>query len=305
MQVMSSSLSLSPSFNKFSSAGFPDISGRFAHEFGVKLQLKDEDPVKELEEKLNNQPETEEKEENQEEEEEREEVEEDEDEDEEEEFSFVCLNPDGSQISADDVFQDGQIRPLFPLFKQDLLFVDEDGSVLKSEDGEVSLRPPLKKIFVEESTETASSSSAEPAGPFCEWRRGERRVEQTSPDRCKKSNSTGFSKLWRFRDLMLRSNSDGKDAFVFLNHPAPSSVKMEKKNDKEEKNSKVKATGVVEKPKAKKEKSGKTASLSAHEKLYVKNRAMREGDKRRSYLPYKQVGFFTNVNGLSRNVHPF
>ncbi|KAK9935494.1 hypothetical protein M0R45_022596 [Rubus argutus] len=30
-------------------------------------------------------------------------------------------------------------------------------------------------------------------------------------------------------------------------------------------------------------------------------------DKRRSYLPYRPglVGFFTNVNGLSRNVHPF
>ncbi|XWS69010.1 hypothetical protein CRYUN_Cryun04dG0142900 [Craigia yunnanensis] len=285
MQVMSSSLSLSPSFNKFSGTGFPDIAGNFTLDFGVKLQLTIDEPNKEQEEKPNNQLEMEM---------------------EEEEFSFVCLNPDGSQISADDVFQNGQIRPVFPLFNQDLLFADEHGSVLKSEDGDVSLRPPLRKLFVEDSPDTTSSSSSEPAGPYCEWRRSGRIVEETSPNTCKKSNSTGFSKLWRFRDLMLRSNSDGKDAFVFLNHPPSSSasaVKTEKKNENEEKNAKGKVTG--EKPKVKKEKSGKKASLSAHEKLYVKNRAMREGDKRRSYLPYRQVGFFSNVNGLSRNVHPF
>ncbi|EOY00490.1 hypothetical protein QUC31_014258 [Theobroma cacao] len=288
MQVMSSSLSLSPSFNKYSGTGFSDIAGKFTHDFGVKLQLTTEKPNKEQEEAPSNQPEMEE------------EIEEEE---EDEEFSFVCLNPGGSPISADDVFQNGQIRPAFPLFNLDLLFADEDGSVLKSEDADVSLRPPLRKLFVEDAPDTTSSSSSEPAGPYCEWRRDGKTVEETSPDRCKKSNSTGFSKLWRFRDLMLRSSSDGKDAFVFLNHPPPSSVKTEKKNEKEEKNAKLKVTG--EKPKVKKEKTVKTTSLSAHEKLYVKNRAMREGEKRRSYLPYRQVGFFTNVNGLSKNVHPF
>ncbi|XWS63661.1 hypothetical protein CRYUN_Cryun06bG0120300 [Craigia yunnanensis] len=211
--------------------------------------------------------------------------EEEENEEEEEEFSLVCLNPDGSPISADDLFQNGQIRPVFPLFNQDLLSAHENGSVLKSEDGDVSLRPPLRKLFVEDSSDTMSSSSSELSGPYCEWMRGGRTVEETSPGTCKKSNSTGFCRLWRFRDLMLRSNSDGKDAFVFLNHPpssSASSVKTEK-NEKEEKNAKVKVIG--EKPKVKKKKSVRTASLSAHEKLYVKNRAMREGDKRRSYSP--------------------
>ncbi|XVF84980.1 hypothetical protein PTKIN_Ptkin17bG0082100 [Pterospermum kingtungense] len=277
MQVMTSSLPLSPSFTKYPTTGFSDIVGDFTHDFQVKLQLQTHKPDKEEEEdKSSNPPEME---------------------DEEEEFSFVCLNPDGSPISADDVFQDGQIRPVLPLFNQDLIYADEDGSVLKSDEGDVSIRPPLRKLFVEDSSEettaTTSSSSSDPAGPYCEWRRGERTVKETSPDTCKKSNSTGFSKLWRVRDLMHRSSSDGKDAFVFISHPPPS-VKSEKKNEKQDK-----------KPTEKKEKSGKTASLSAHEKLYVKNRAIREGDKRRSYLPYRQVGFFTNVNGLSRNVHPF
>ena len=288
MQVMSSSLSLSPSFTKYPGAGFSDIAGNFTLDFGVKLRLETDEPNREEEEKPINQLEMEEKEKN---------------EEEEEEFSFVCLNPDGSPISADDVFQDGQIRPVFPLFNQDLLFANKHGSILKSEEGDVSLRPPSRKLFVEYSPDTTSSSSSDPLGSYCEWRRGGRTVEETSPNTCKKSNSTGFSKLWRVRDLILRSSSDGKDAFVFLNHPPHSSVKTEKKNEKDEKNGKVKVTG--EKPKVKKEKSGKTTSLSAHEKLYVRNRAMREGDKRRSYLPYRQAGFFTNVNGLSKNVHPF
>ncbi|XP_038999744.1 uncharacterized protein LOC120125380 isoform X8 [Hibiscus syriacus] len=269
MQVMSSSPSLSPAFNNFSGAG------KFSYEFGLKLRLKDEEPDKEEEE-----------------------------EEEEEEFSFVCLSPDGSPISADDLFQDGQIRPIFPLFNQDLLFPDEHGTVMRTEEGDVALPPQVRKVFVEDSTDTTSS---EPAGPYCEWR-GAKTVEEASPNTCRKSNSTGFSKLWRFRDLKLRCNSDGKTAFVFLSHPPPSSssssssVKIEKKNEKQEKKTTLRA--ILEKPKVKKtEKSNKTASPSAHEKLYVKNRAQK--DYRRSYLPYKQVGFFTNVSGLSRNVHPY
>ncbi|KAB1669305.1 hypothetical protein ES319_1Z056500v1 [Gossypium barbadense] len=284
MQVMTSSLPLSPNFNDFSP------TGKFSHDFGVKLQLKaDEEPNMEQEEKLTNQPEEEDEEE---------------EEEEEEEFSFVCLNPDGSPISADDLFQDGQIRPIFPLFNQDLLYAAaDDAFVSKSGEGDMAQRAPVRKLFLEDSPDATSS---EPAGPYCEWRSG-RTVTEASPESCRKSNSTGFSKLWRFRDLKLRCSSDGKDAFVFLSHhssSSSSSVKTEKKNEKEEKKDKVKVS--EEKPKVKKtQKSIKTASLSAHEKLYVKNRAQKQGDKRRSYLPYRQVGFFTNVNGLSRNVHPF
>ncbi|XVF44004.1 hypothetical protein PTKIN_Ptkin02bG0085200 [Pterospermum kingtungense] len=290
MQVMGSSMSLSPSFKNLSGTGFSEMAGDFTRDFGVKLQLTADAPSKEEEDKPNNQPETEGKEG---------------EEEEEEEFSFVCLNPDGLSISADDVFQNGQIRPVFPLLNQDILFAQENGSVLESEEDDVSLRPPLKKVFVEDLAETTtSSSSSEPAGPYCEWKRSGRSVEEIPPNTCKKSYSTGFSKLWRFRDLMIRSSSNGKDAFVFLNHTPSSSASSEKKNEKEEKNPKVKIDGEIRK--VKKESNGKTKSLSsAHEKLYVRNRAMREGDKRRSYLPYKQIGFFTNVNEMSRNVHPF
>ncbi|KAG4205978.1 hypothetical protein ERO13_A04G135400v2 [Gossypium hirsutum] len=248
---------VNPSLSQFTGTAFPVAAGGFNRDFGVKVQIGDDESSKQLE--------MEEKE--------------------EEEFSFDCLNPDGSPISADDVFLNGKIRPVFPFSNEDLVFANGNGSVSKPEDCEVSVRAPLKKVFVEGSPETTSSS--ETTGPY------RRIVEKTLPDTCKKSNSTGFSKLWRFKDFMIRSNSDGKDAFVFFNHTASSSG-----------TSSVKAEKKSEKPKATiKQKSSKTTS--AHEKLYVKNKAMREGEKRRSYLPYKQFGFFTNVNKLSRNLHPF
>ena len=99
------------------------------------------------------------------------------------------------------------------------------------------LRPPLKKLFVEQQCDIFPSDS-EPQGQpeallICELPRKTTALElevEDSKDMCKKSNSTGFSKLWRFRqDLKLRSNSDGKDAFVFLNTPALASSKTKGK----------------------------------------------------------------------------
>lgn len=247
MQVVNRSLS------QFTGTAFPVASGGFSRDFGVKVQIGDDESNKQLD--------MEEK---------------------EEEFSFDCLNPDGSPISADDVFLNGKIRPVYPFSNEDLVFANGNGSVSKPEDCEMSVRTPLKKVFVKGSPETT--------GPYRTI------VEKTLPDTCKKSNSTGFSKLWRFKDFMVRSNSDGKDAFVFFNHTTSSSSSSGTPSVKVEKKS--------EKPKVTiKQKSSKTTS--AHEKLYVKNRATREGEKRRSYLPYKQLGFFTNVNKLSRNLHPF
>lgn len=140
-------------------------------------------------------------------------------------------------------------------------------------------------------------------GQHCSWSSGT--VAEASPETCRKSNSTGFSKLWRFRDLVLRSNSDGRDAFVFLNSNAAVGDKSSSRPAKLTSEDEKKST----KTKKGKEKTTSSASAkktkSAHEKLYMRNRALKEEVKHRSYLPYKQVGFFTNVNGLSRNIHPF
>lgn len=188
----------------------------------------------------------------------------------EEEFSFVCVGEDGAAIGAEDAFIDGKIKAVFPLFDQSLLFSGE---------GEL----PVKKIFVESSGGDAADDGI--AGPYCEWS-----SRKASPEACKKSNSTGFSKIWRLKEITCRSNSDGRDAFVFLNgsHAPP---------EKEEK-------APPPPPPAAAKKSGKGKAAASPHEVYLRSKA-KEEERRRSYLPYR-VGFFTNVNGgLTRNVHPF
>lgn len=247
-----------------------------------------------------------------------EEVEDGEDDDEEEEeFSFAC-GIDAPPIAADEVFSNGQIRPLFPLFNQNLLLSDEDLEALKEQ---LPINPPVKKIFIQTEDNpipvTSSSNSLmeseEIAGPFCEWSKN--KAIEASPDNpevCKKSNSTGFSKLWRFKDFLHRSNSDGRDTFVFLNPTTPAAKVEEKVVQKDEtttSESEKKISGgvkIIGKVTKKKKGVKKSEGVLAHE-AYMKSKAKAE-DRRRSYLPYRPelVGFFTNVNGgLTRNVHPF
>ena len=69
-------------------------------------------------------------------------------------FSFSCTNPDGSSISADDVFVNGQIWPIFPIFNRDLLFSGSYDGDLKSRVDSLSLRSSLRKLFVELASES-------------------------------------------------------------------------------------------------------------------------------------------------------
>ncbi|KAJ6431158.1 hypothetical protein OIU84_018616 [Salix udensis] len=157
-------------------------------------------------------------------------------------------------------------------------------------------------MFVEERSEAD--------GPSCVWTRGSKAL----PDQqmCKKSNSTGSSKLRRFREFVLRSNSDGKDAFVFLNHKDSTSKHLQEtaaaaatSETIGHKKTTAKKEVVVEK--RKEQSSKRVSSSSAHELHYLRNRAIKDGEKQKSYLPYRQdiFGFFTNVNDLSKNIHPF
>lgn len=212
-------------------------------------------------------------------------------------FEFACLNPDGSPVSADDVFDNGRIRPFFPLFNRDLVFA---AAAAEPEPSSSLLLPPVKKVFAE-------AVADEPRGTYCDWRA--RIVEETppSPGSCRKSNSTGSSKMWRFRDLLPRSNSDGRDAVVMLK---PSDGGVEKGRRSTDKAAERKEGAKAEEAKKGKGKGKATAAApSAHERHYVKSRAVKESEKRKSYLPYKRdllgLGFFTSVNGLSKNLHPF
>ncbi|KAG6396502.1 hypothetical protein SASPL_142653 [Salvia splendens] len=215
--------------------------------------------------------------------------EEDEFDQEEEEFSFASVGEDAAAISAEHAFSDGQIKAVFPLFDQSLL-LSGDGNLPEN----LPMRPPLKKVFVE----TRSDADHQIAGPYCEW--SSRKAVEAAPESCNKSNSTGFSKIWRLKEITCRSNSDGRDAFVFLNGnhtPPPSTAAPAEKAAPPPETAK----------KSGKEKKKKAVAVSPHE-AYLRSKAKDEERQRRSYLPYRPelMGFFTNVNGgLTRNVHPF
>ncbi|KAM7509131.1 hypothetical protein LguiA_019584 [Lonicera macranthoides] len=213
-------------------------------------------------------------------------------------FEFSSVTADSS---VHDVIIDGKILPIFPIFNRDLL-INDDEQITNRDNVSQTLRLPLKKLFLDETEATSCSSSSEAdelesiaPGTYCVWTPN---LVQKSPSRCKKSNSTGsISKRWNLRHLLRRSNSEGKESpLVFLtpkNEGEKSGngekveISKERRNDGVKVAGKVKAKGIGEK-------------LSAHEVFYVRNRAMKEGDKRKSYLPYRQdlVGFFATVGTL-------
>ncbi|OWM89643.1 hypothetical protein CDL15_Pgr024391 [Punica granatum] len=222
----------------------------------------------------------------------------DEDEGEEFEFSFPCGNPNSSPIAAEDAFHNGQIRPIFPVFDQSLLSDEQAAS-------SSSPHQPLRKLFAEGSGRVSTSTKGESEADHCPWE-GKTVEEIKSPAAgalCQKSNSTGSSRLWRFRDLVHRSSSDGKDAFVFLNPPAAAPGDGER--DRKKKAAKGSQKSEEKTLAAKGRGNGKKAAAAAPPPFYGRSKAAPE--KRRSYLPYRPglVGFFTSVNGMSKNVHPF
>ncbi|WRX17133.1 Protein of unknown function DUF1645 [Theobroma cacao] len=276
----------SPSFNTYSSGRLAEIAARVVEEFRQESGDSCQDDIYETwppQQKQNPQLQQQviEEEDNEEEEE-----------DDDFEFAFVCREPETSPISADEIFHNGQIRPTYPLFNTNLLLSDDqtpDGKTVDSTHPFVSKpgprRLPLRKLMSEE-RETTSCSSSEAdelegvtPGSYCVWKPkgGSSGNDQESPGRCKKSNSTGSSKRWKLRDLLYRSNSDGKDTFVFL---APS---------KREKTSNTNGNKAMEIP----------GKFQAAEEHCGGTRNLKPGDKRRSFLPYRQdlVGLFQDHPG--------
>ncbi|XP_019422978.1 PREDICTED: uncharacterized protein LOC109332452 [Lupinus angustifolius] len=211
---------------------------------------------------------------------------------EEQEFSFSCANPQGT-IFADEIFENGQILPIFPIFDQSTLYVDTQNKET------LSLRLPLKKLFIEHQNNISSELDCKPEEPLNKWTEEMTILEvDTSHERCKKSSSTGFSKQLRIRrDMKLHSNSEGDDTFILMNPSTSAPPKQVKHNDVKDKN--------LTKTKTKEEEHKMT--FSAYEKHYRMTRTRKENAKRRSFLPYKQVmvGFFANSNIFSRNLPPF
>ena len=179
---------------------------------------------------------------------------------------------------------------------------------------------PLKDLFLYENEQspkkqTYSSSDEEeeeedeldtmPGEIYCPWTPARSPVEMTSP--CRKSKSTGSSststwsrRRWRIRNLLKRSRSDGKETLEFLNTSPVDNI------DKSCSSSPCPKNKETVKTKSKKKEKEKV-SVSAHEKFYLRNKAMKEEDKRKSYLPYKQelVGLFSNIHRHGKVSSPF
>ncbi|GFZ03741.1 hypothetical protein Acr_16g0003650 [Actinidia rufa] len=204
-----------------------------------------------------------------------------EDENDEFEFPCVCREPNPT-ISADEIFYGGQIRPVFPIFGRNLSF----SGVLETGMVEKIVSDDLEGV---------------PAESYCVWKPKSAAVEE-SPGRHKKSKSMGSSKGFKFRDLLHRSNSDSKDTFVFL------TAKKDETADSSETATERNSTGLKFAGKVKPKVIGGNEVVPVTEAHYArKGTSVKDGDRRRSYLPYRQdlVGFFANVNGVSRNLHPF
>lgn len=213
------------------------------------------------------------------------------------EFAFVSRDSHSSPVSADDIFCNGQIRPMYPLFDRTLL--DEAVSTVVSsspttdETAARRRRLPLRKLMFEErETGSCSSSTSEAEdadldgvapGTYCVW--DPKSSSSSSLGKpCKKSSSAGSSsKRWKLRDLLPRSHSDGKEPPVIFTAAAS------KRNNKVAHESKPSSGG------------NNNAGVVSVEK--------EAGDesKRKPSLPYRQefIGLFTNVNGVGRNLRPF
>ncbi|XP_019422977.1 PREDICTED: uncharacterized protein LOC109332451 [Lupinus angustifolius] len=199
---------------------------------------------------------------------------------EEHEVRFSCPNPQGMLIFADEIFDNGQILPIFRILDQSALCVDSQNKET------LSLRPPLKKVFVEHQNSFSSKLDCKYEEPFNKWSEEMTILKvETSYERCKKSSSTGFSKHLRIRkDMKLRSNSEGDDTFILMNPSSSAPPKQLKFNYIKDKN--------VTKKKTKEEEH--KMGFSAFEKHYRMRKTRKDCDKRRSFLPYKQVMKFAN-----------
>lgn len=228
----------------------------------------------------------------------------DNDDEDEEEFEFAVVSRDfiTSPTPADEIFYNGQIRPYYPLFNPSLLLEgveiekkevnlsDEKSCEKVRQSPAPAARLSLRKLFIEDrepplSSEADRLDGVQP-GSYCVWTPRTAVPTAAKEAGCKKNNSTGSAKRWRFRDLLHRNNSDGKDSILFLTHSEGKNAK--KREEKIDKIEKIRVSA-PEVPKA---------AVAAYEE---------DADSRRmTFTPYRQglVGFLSNINGLSRNLYP-
>ncbi|KAH0467497.1 hypothetical protein IEQ34_004735 [Dendrobium chrysotoxum] len=237
------------------------------------------------------------------------------------EFAFSIESYPGSlpDTTADEIFYNGRILPVYPLFNRDLIGGNADPTE------EENLAEGVDQLMLEyenrgtRSGSESSSSSSSIVSVAKGMRAAPVNIAPQSPDRCRKSSSTGSSasasasRRWKLRDLVVgRSRSDGKQRFVVI----PLSDDKEKEKEKKTLRNINSFAKSVPAEAEKKEKSGKGKGettkemdiVTAHRIYYGKvgsgsGQPAAAGSNRRSFLPYRQEllgGIFGNAKH-----HPF
>ncbi|GAB4849199.1 hypothetical protein Ancab_004009 [Ancistrocladus abbreviatus] len=223
------------------------------------------------------------------------------------EFEFDLVN-----FTATDRSEIGTVYPVF-----DLELLKEFGAKPMDEKEEESrVMIQLKKLFIKDDDDReppCSSSSSEageldgvPPESYCVWTPRMAGSPSPSPSRCPKSNSTGSkSKPWRLRDLLLlkRSKSDVSKGLVLL---TPTKKKVEEMREKTDQT--ATRDGNKRKSKMKPTSAATSTAKDAARGVYYGRGSERDGNKRKSYLPYRRdlVGFLTAPQGLRIiNFQPF
>ncbi|XP_073148345.1 uncharacterized protein [Henckelia pumila] len=227
---------------------------------------------------------------------------------EEEEFDFAFVRRGGSEsfspISADEIFHNGMIRPVYPISHPNLLLgntkdhgrADEtrmNSGLLKG----VKIGTPLRKLFTgERESSTASSCSSSEADEldgvssemYCVWQ-----PKSPAEGRLKKSSSTG----WKFKGFLQKSHSVGSNG----------SFALASLDDGGRKRDECVMLSPVSRHGAWKDDFVCSSSSRTAGKCIPPMYKRDAGEKRRSHLPYRHdlAGFFANVNRFSKNFHPF
>ncbi|KAG0484222.1 hypothetical protein HPP92_008139 [Vanilla planifolia] len=227
-------------------------------------------------------------------------------------------------ITADELFYNGRILPVYPVFDPEVVAGSNGKSLEVAEWKLVEEAYRLKLDFEKRDLRSGSASSSSSISSEAEDLNQIRlatpaqfvsssKLAPQSPDSWRKSSSTGSSaaasRSWKLRDLVVgRSRSEGKERIVVL---PPMEEKQKKHFVCSDPKAKSEAT-VNQAEKMKKKKNGKGKGVAVKEmdiltahRIYYKNRGGSGGgvaeatsNARRSFLPYRQDllgGLFGNA----------
>ncbi|ONK68589.1 uncharacterized protein A4U43_C05F13680, partial [Asparagus officinalis] len=255
------------------------------------------------------------------------------------EFSFIRIPDSGPPIAADDIFSDGKIRPIYPVFGKRTVTTTISSSPSSGSPTQALRSPPTTSSPTARSAPSTPSSAAASSterirtkmmnlqrpGTYCVW-------NPNKNDQIKKrSSSAGSSSSlrWRLRSASSSSSTDELDRVP----PGTYCVWNPNKNDQIKKRSSSAGSSSSLRWRLRDLVVGRSRSNGKEKFVFIpvqeeenggekeigkdnnNNRGKKASGKKstastaKTFLPYRPdiVGFFANVNGANRTAarHPF